>query len=95
LFDSMITDSEESAATQDRFHAHSWPDRPELSVLMSRADARTVSITAVEVLPGHGLPSVTMAYTPVLAEPARSTPSPGQATQVQPPRSVAALGTGV
>lgn len=34
---------------QDAFHRHRWEDRPELSVCMSRADARTVSLTAVEV----------------------------------------------
>lgn len=34
---------------QDVFHRHQWPDRPEISVLMSRADARTVSTTALEI----------------------------------------------
>lgn len=34
---------------QDTFHRHVWPDRPEISVMMSRADARTVSVTAVEL----------------------------------------------
>ncbi|MBL4591847.1 MAG: hypothetical protein JKY96_07795 [Phycisphaerales bacterium] len=33
---------------QDRFHNHRWPDRPEFSVMMSREDARTVSVVAVE-----------------------------------------------
>jgi hypothetical protein len=37
------------AAAQDAFHRHQWPGRGALSVLMSRADARTVSITTVEV----------------------------------------------
>jgi hypothetical protein len=36
-------------ASQDAFHCHSWRDRPDVSVFMSRADARTVSITTVEV----------------------------------------------
>jgi hypothetical protein len=36
---------------QDAFHRHRWPERPELSVCMSRADARTVSYTVVEVWP--------------------------------------------
>lgn len=40
---------EESTRTQDAFHRHRWPDRPELSVLMTRDDAWTVSRTAVEV----------------------------------------------
>lgn len=35
---------------QDRFHRHTWDDRPEISVMMSRRDARTVSITSVEVI---------------------------------------------
>ncbi len=35
--------------SQDAFHRHRWPERPELSVLMSRAGARTVSITTIDV----------------------------------------------
>jgi hypothetical protein len=31
------------------FHRHQWPDHPEVSVLMHRADARTVSRTQVDV----------------------------------------------
>ncbi len=38
-----------SAAAQDGFHAHRWGDRPEISVRMSRFDARTVNITRVRV----------------------------------------------
>jgi hypothetical protein len=34
---------------QDAFHLHAWPDRPHLSVNMSRPDARTVSRTVIEV----------------------------------------------
>jgi uncharacterized protein with NRDE domain len=37
---------------QDAFHRHQWADRPEISVRMSRADARTVSTTVVEVRGG-------------------------------------------
>ena len=36
---------------QDRFHHHVWPATPEISVLMSREEARTVSITTIEVVP--------------------------------------------
>ncbi|MBY0458559.1 MAG: hypothetical protein K2V38_14560, partial [Gemmataceae bacterium] len=36
-------------AAQDAFHRHRWADRPELSVDMARADARTVSRAVVEV----------------------------------------------
>lgn len=34
---------------QDAFHSHRWPERRHVSVEMSRADARTVSRTVVEV----------------------------------------------
>lgn len=50
LFERML-----SAATEDRsglqraFHEHRWARHPELSVYMSRADARTVSRTTIEV----------------------------------------------
>ena len=47
---------------QDAFHGHRWPTRPEVSVLMSRDDARTVSITRVEVRKLAGSPDVQMAY---------------------------------
>jgi hypothetical protein len=36
---------------QDAFHRHRWPDRPHLSVHMSRPDARTVSHTVIDVAP--------------------------------------------
>lgn len=35
--------------SQDHFHHHFWPDQPALSVLMDRPDARTVSITTIEL----------------------------------------------
>lgn len=37
---------------QQRFHRHRWPDRLPVSVRMSRDDAKTVSITELEI--GHG-----------------------------------------
>lgn len=40
------------AAEQDAFQRHRWPERPHLSVNMSRPDARTVSLTIVEVSGG-------------------------------------------
>ena len=52
--------------TQDAFHAHRWPERPEISVSMDRRDARTVSRTWVEV----GSRSITMRYEPVGGAPA-------------------------
>jgi hypothetical protein len=65
-------------AAQDRFHRHAWERRPEISVLMSRPDARTVSITTVEVArrwigagsAGEDAFDVTMAYERVAEEPA-------------------------
>lgn len=41
--------SQSTSAAQDAFHAHAWNDRPHLSVCMSRADARTVSVTTLEL----------------------------------------------
>ena len=50
LFHTMLGNAEvATAAAQDRFHRHRWAGAGELSVLMSRPDARTVSITTVEV----------------------------------------------
>lgn len=50
-----------TAADQDAFHRHRWPDRPHLSVAMHRDDARTVSRTVVEVTAN----AVAMTYTPI------------------------------
>lgn len=49
LFDQFLSDSHDAFDAQRRFHEHRWPDRPHLSVLMSRADARTVSRTVVDL----------------------------------------------
>jgi hypothetical protein len=43
---------------QERFHRHSWPRHPEISVLMSRPEAATVSRTILDITPG----GVTMRY---------------------------------
>jgi hypothetical protein len=64
LFDDVVVRPGATPDRQDDYHRHTWSERPEISVLMSREDARTVSITTVEVLPGS-LP--TMAYEPVPA----------------------------
>jgi uncharacterized protein with NRDE domain len=58
LFDQIIA-SGQTRLAQDAFHKHSWPDRPHLSVSMSRANARTVSWTVVELGPGE----IEMSYT--------------------------------
>ena len=62
LFAELVVAAGPTPAAQDRFHCHQWPDRPEISVLMERAEARTVSITGVEVRPtGEGRFEVSMA----------------------------------
>ncbi len=69
-------DSTASVLAQDAFHAHVWPDRPQISVMMNRAEARTVSVTSVEVMfstgPARGelappLPTVKMGYRPTVS----------------------------
>jgi len=49
LFERVVGNSALDPEAQDAFHRHRWGDRPEISVLMERAEARTVSITTVEV----------------------------------------------
>ena len=52
LFEQLIPPSFATPAAQDVFHRHMWEGREHLSVLMSRADARTVSRTTVELSRG-------------------------------------------
>ena len=47
---------------QRRFHRHRWRARPEISVLMTRQDARTVSRTVVDVSDR----SITLRYRPLV-----------------------------
>lgn len=55
-------------ALQDQFHRHRWPDRPHVSVMMDRGEARTVSVTTVEVTAGpEQSAEVRMSYLPVPA----------------------------
>lgn len=65
LFEELVAEPGPSADRQDEFHRHVWPERTELSVLMSRAEARTVSITTLEVRWGEKSPCVEMTYEPV------------------------------
>jgi hypothetical protein len=65
LFEEMVVAPGATAARQDEFHRHTWPDRPEVSVMMSRPGARTVSVTRLEVMRSGGVPRVSMAYEPV------------------------------
>jgi hypothetical protein len=67
LFEDMLGQGGDPES-QDAFHRHKWDDRPEASVLMSRDDARTVSITTVDVTSrGPGFVQARMAYKPVYA----------------------------
>lgn len=61
LFDRLVPEA--SMAAQDRFHAHQWRRAPGASVLMARPDARTVSISVVDVF-AHG---VRLTYRPLPA----------------------------
>ena len=49
LFAALVESSRRPLAAQARFHRHCWPDRPHLSVRMTRADAATVSHTTIDV----------------------------------------------
>jgi len=49
LFEAFFLRSGDRAALQDAFHRHAWPDRPHLSVRMTRPGAATVSYTVIEV----------------------------------------------
>lgn len=60
LFEEMFAATRDFAAAQAEFHRHRWPDRPHLSVSMSRPDAHTVSHTVVDLEPS----SVRLSYLP-------------------------------
>ncbi|MAY73384.1 MAG: hypothetical protein CMJ31_01420 [Phycisphaerae bacterium] len=65
LFEGLVG-ANPTAGSQDAFHAHRWPGRGAASVLMSRRDARTVSVTSVSVeRDGDELGEVRMDYTVV------------------------------
>jgi uncharacterized protein with NRDE domain len=50
LFEAMVLrDAHAWRRAQHRFHRHQWADRPEVSVVMVRPDARTVSRTTIEM----------------------------------------------
>lgn len=49
LFGEMV--DEPTRGAQDAFHHHTWVDAPEVSVMMARPDARTVSMTSISVHP--------------------------------------------
>lgn len=68
LFREMVVEEGSTPEAQDRFHAHVWPARRHLSVMMYRADARTVAVTSVEMLRAQGAARahVVMHHRPVL-----------------------------
>jgi hypothetical protein len=51
LFDASFGQCEDWLDDQDRFHRHRWPECPQLSVCMSRAEARTVSYSVADITP--------------------------------------------
>jgi hypothetical protein len=71
LFEQMVVEGEgEMMDRQDEFHRHQWPERPEVSVMMCRADARTVSVTTIEAFSdGRGLWDISMEYEPIRVVP--------------------------
>ncbi|HSL23862.1 MAG TPA: hypothetical protein VK886_20175 [Vicinamibacterales bacterium] len=48
LFERLVLRSSDPTGAQRRFHSHRWVDRPELSIVMERSDARTVSRTFIQ-----------------------------------------------
>lgn len=68
LFERMVVDMGATPEAQDAFHEHRWPDRPEISVMMDRGAARTVSVTRVEIRPnGRGRFAVAMEHESIAA----------------------------
>jgi membrane protein DedA with SNARE-associated domain len=56
LFDELLAGPSGTwQAAQDAFHRHTWPGREHLSVNMTRATARTVSFTVIDVTPAGAL----------------------------------------
>ncbi len=49
LFEEYFVAGRDLRSQQDAYHRHAWPDRCHLSVCMSRPEARTVSLTIVEL----------------------------------------------
>lgn len=65
LFEETVVAPGANPERQDEFHRHVWPARPEISVMMTREDARTVSVSTLEVLRTEGSPSISMGYEPI------------------------------
>lgn len=61
VFEEFLIREAATPQRQDALHHHCWPDRPHLSVCMSRLEARTVSFTTIEIR----LDRVSMHYQPI------------------------------
>jgi hypothetical protein len=73
LFERLVLRNERVwPQAQDRFHAHHWPSRSDISVLMERSDARTVSRTIITVTSR----AMTLDYKPVGAGKQRADHAP-------------------
>jgi hypothetical protein len=64
LFAACLDRAGDPASAQDAYHRHSWPERRHLSVCMSRPEARTVSLTVVELARA----SARLVYEPLLPD---------------------------
>ena len=73
LFQAMVVHAEDQLAGQRAFHAHRWPRCGAFSVVMCRADARTVSRSTIDVRGGTN----TFVYEP-LGPDASCLPSPSR-----------------
>jgi hypothetical protein len=62
LFESMVRGVWPTPSVQDAFHRHVWPGHEDVSVMMSRKNARTTSVTTVDVAPEGERASVTMIH---------------------------------
>jgi hypothetical protein len=85
LFEEMLARGGDPVRVQDAFHDHAWPDRPHLSVRMSRRGARTVSRTVITVLGD----TVALEYHPAEADASLDGPQVGGPAAADPPRRVA------
>jgi len=67
LFAAFMKSTHQALDAQAGFHGHRWPNRPHISVRMSRADAATVSHTVVDVSDS----GITVSY---VSDPSQRTP---------------------
>lgn len=63
LFRDLVVTSRDRLAAQRAYHEHRWPECPHLSVDMDRGEARTVSVTSVEIAFADGGTPRTIAMT--------------------------------